>query len=325
MVNQKQMLSRPERLLREVIRDFPRAPEAVNLFRSMLREPDGLRWPEWCFIPMSAWNAVAMQFGTDFSVSGLSMTMNRLHHLMGWRYSKGIYRFDSTIFSLLISSPPVGDLPAEVFKRLPEWTIYIETPESLPDLPGLHGFFVSLEYEISERNPEHPEELRLLLDYEDGLFPVAMGLGDWSVEESITMFLNENGTSPEFNARVGLKLARHIRPLLSLVLWICSDAPEIDSDRVPGISPTRPGEKKTKRGWRLFPAEHERLWTVGGQTGEQLRRATENHVTGVPTGRHVVTHLRRGHWHGYWTGPRNIPAERRFVYRFLHPILVNPQ
>lgn len=322
-------LSRPETLLRELIRDYPQAPAAADRFRKELTEPDGMRWPEWCFVPMSAWNAVVMEFGVfpGRSAVDLHIDMSRLHHLMGWRYTKSIYRFDPDLYTLLVSSPPEGNVPAAVLKRLPEWTLYIETPGGTPQLPDLQGFFVALEYEIAERDSSYPEELRLLLDFgpHSALTPLAIALGDFSVAEAIAVYLNENGAGQEINTHMGKVLAGQVLPLISLVLWICSDAPEVDSDRVPGSSPSRPVPKKTRRGWRLFPADHESYWTVGRVTGSQLRRAAESHATGDPTGRHVKTHLRRGHWHGYWQGSRKDLSERRLFYRFLSPILVNPQ
>lgn len=326
---QKNGLSVPEAMLRNLLKDYPDAPAAADLFRQELRTEGGMRWPEWCFVPMSAWNAMVMSVGTVFLPSLISIEMSRLHALMGWRYTKGIYRFDPEIFSMLVNAPPEGNIPSEVLKRLPEWSLYIETPGGIPQMPDLIGFFVSPEYEISDRNPETPEELRLLLitdRAEHGMLPVPLKIGDWTVTEALNMIISESGMTPRDCGRLSSEVAEYVTPLLSLVLWICSDAPEIDSDRSPGTSPLRPAEKKVKKGWRLFPAEHERIWKVGENTGEQLRRAqTAAPVHAAGSGRTVATHLRRGHWHGYWTGHRNIPAERRFVYRFLHPILVNPQ
>lgn len=322
-------ISVPEALLQDMIRDFPEAPAAADLFRQELRRSGGMRWPEWCFVPMSAWNAFVLDRAFTIPPAIISIQMSRLHALMGWRYSKGIYRFDPEIFELLVNNPPEGNIPSSVLKRLPEWSVYVETPGGIPQMPDLKGFFCSLEYEISERNPEVPEELRLLLITDkalNGMLPVPLKLGDWTVAEALNMIIRESGMSKKTNDRLTAEVAEYVRPLLSLVLWICSDAPEIDSERQPGTSPSRPAEKKVKRGWRIFPASHEKIWTVGKTTGEQLRTArSEIHGNAETTGRTVATHLRRGHWHGYWTGHRNAPAERRFVYRFLHPILVNPQ
>jgi hypothetical protein len=34
-------------------------------------------------------------------------------------------------------------------------------------------------------------------------------------------------------------------------------------------------------------------------------------------------HVRRAHWHTYWTGPRKDPQKRKPVLKWLSPILVN--
>jgi hypothetical protein len=36
----------------------------------------------------------------------------------------------------------------------------------------------------------------------------------------------------------------------------------------------------------------------------------------------VRSHIRRAHWHGYWTGPKKEPEKRKFKLLWLHPILV---
>ncbi|MDR1660399.1 MAG: hypothetical protein LBR94_08720, partial [Desulfovibrio sp.] len=59
----------------------------------------------------------------------------------------------------------------------------------------------------------------------------------------------------------------------------------------------------------------------------QAAESPPRHGTGESAPRRA--HIRRAHWHGYWTGPRkprpDIPEERqwrRFSYRWLHPMLV---
>lgn len=39
-------------------------------------------------------------------------------------------------------------------------------------------------------------------------------------------------------------------------------------------------------------------------------------------GRSVTPHLRRPHWHSYWTGPRTHPENRQLVLRYIAPVLV---
>ena len=125
---------------------------------------------------------------------------------------------------------------------------------------------------------------------------------------------------PIVAARMATETAVELKPFVSLLLYLCSDAPEIDDSRVPGTSP-----RKTKRGWSLFPADKVRFWDVAAKAGESLRRMANAPVEeDGPEGLHVKvrTHLRRAHWHGFWTGPRN--GERLFKYKWLPPIIVNP-
>jgi hypothetical protein len=108
-----------------------------------------------------------------------------------------------------------------------------------------------------------------------------------------------------------------IQPYLSLVIYLCSKEPEYKG----GSSPSRPRPKRTKKGWRLFPASRPRVWAVGQDTGEAIARAHRqpSQQTGERT--RPEPHIRRAHWHGFWVGPRG--GERRFEYKWLPPIPVN--
>jgi hypothetical protein len=61
-----------------------------------------------------------------------------------------------------------------------------------------------------------------------------------------------------------------IVPLVSLVLYVCSQASEIGE---PGRQPHRPEAKRTKRGLQHFPADKPTTWDVGVRLGAALRRA----------------------------------------------------
>lgn len=54
----------------------------------------------------------------------------------------------------------------------------------------------------------------------------------------------------------------------------------------------------------------------------EVRRAADGagHGNGG-SGRHVSTHVRRGHWHGYWLGPKDAPTDLEI--KWVAPIIVN--
>jgi hypothetical protein len=105
--------------------------------------------------------------------------------------------------------------------------------------------------------------------------------------------------------------------LLSVLLYLCADEPEID-----GLVPMPPKVARTKKGRAILPTParplvHECGYRLGARLDAALHAASE-HADG--TGTKVAAHVRRAHWHAYWTGPRD--GERRLSLRWLSPMLV---
>jgi len=88
--------------------------------------------------------------------------------------------------------------------------------------------------------------------------------------------------------------------------------------------PARPRPTKTRdSGWRYFPPENPTIWNVGSHLGAALRAAYERESRDLG-GTHASPrpHIRRAHWHSYWTGPRKDPERRRLILKWLHPMVV---
>lgn len=276
-------------------------------------------WPDWCFLPMAAWYAM-VSAGNNMNTLPLDLVgdVAKLAAVGSWRYSQGIYQVDSDMMAALKNSPVSGSLPSEVLYRLPEWCVYVETPDQQWLGDTMYGFWAHLEWDVNTGR----SELRFLLDCEKDVIGLPLHLGAWTVTEAVDRAVSEAakqaksvgvvmGVSPDITQNI----ASQINPLVSMLLYLCSEEPEIDDSREPGTSPVRPSPKKTKKGWRLFPPDKPRYWSVGTDTGSQLRQA----IAGDSTGRTVRAHLRRGHWHGFWTGPRH--GEQKFVYRWISPLV----
>ncbi|EKA7659286.1 hypothetical protein OL397_004460 [Salmonella enterica] len=220
----------------------------------------------------------------------------RLSGLAAWRATQGIYRFDPDLYAALITTP-VDRLPAEVLTLLPEWGVYVETPGH----DRFTGFFAHCDYDPRSKSPE----LRLLLDTVDNLIPVAIPVMNGMLSDAI------DTATPGF----GKQLADMCQPLVSLVLYICSVSADFGH-----YTAFRPMPKKTKRGLRLFPPDKSTVINTGERIGSVLRASrqiSQNSAPAVPTGRTVQPHVRRAHWHGYWSG-----TPRKLSIRWMHPVLV---
>lgn len=297
---------------------YPMAWDQVDMFRAS-RGVDLPKWPAWCFMPMAAWYAIVSE-GRRLSPD-LASDVGRLAAIGTWRYSQGVYRLDPDFLGALTGSVVSGPIPSDVLHRLPEWSLYVETPGMTWNGGVMYGFWAHLEWDVNTER----HELRLLIDAEQELTPIPIHIGPWTVTEAIDRAIGE---AVRQASTVGINLSTNtddieglsaaVNPLVSILLYLCSDEPDIDDERQPGSHPEKPSPKKTKRGWRLFPADKPRIWSVGGAIGKQLR---DNGSDDGANGRTTKAHLRRGHWHGYWTGSK--AEQQKFKYNWISPMVVS--
>ena len=177
-------------------------------------------------------------------------------------------------------------------------------------------------------------ELRLVLDVTgpagDELIVMPIHLGKGGVAEGVEAMLKEAArqfpvTSANARGRCRRGSPATFRPLVSLVLYLCSQAAEIKEAGAGKRVPTRPKPQKTKKGMRIFAPDHPSRWEVGYRLGAALRQALSEHEPAEPTGTHASPrpHIRRAHWHSFWVGKKDQPDARSVTLKWLPPIPVN--
>lgn len=294
---------------------------------------DEMGWPDWCYLPMGGWHAIAMQHAS--SPLAISQLTAKFAALGTWRMTQGIYRFDPALYPALIETPVSGDIPEDVLYQLPEWCVYIETHDLLFEGHAVYGFWCHLEYDFNTGR----HELRFLADTDAGVIPAILHLKGGSLLDALDASLAESSAQA---ARLGLELEldsdktkadllEFLPSALSLVLYLCSQ--QEFTRRGVSDTPKNPEAKKTKKGWKLFSAAGPAEWDVGVRIGAALRKAYHAEETGkdsAPTGRQVRPHVRRAHWHTFVSGPRiakdgsDIPADKRKRnLKWVPPIAVN--
>jgi hypothetical protein len=315
---------RPVEVLNTYSKRYPDAWAQMEWFRAAKGSDLG-DWPDWCWVPVAGAYAVVSR-GGDID-HALVPDVAVIHALAAWRLSQGIYRFDPEIYEEVASTPLARELPSDLLLRLPEWCVYVEARE--PDQPALRGLWACLESDVNDGS----RELRMVMDF-DGSDPLCLPLHivpnatleqclEDTMEHTAIQAIQHGHAPPSEQVVVdyretGRQMRSQVARLANLVLYLCADAPDLDRQ------PMRAEPRKTKRGPRWFPAERPSQIEVGARTARWLREARAR-VQALPPGEErgpVTPHIRRAHWHGFWSGQLSKPDERRFSLRWLPQIPV---
>lgn len=306
------------------------------------RPRDDPAWPDHVYLPLEMAGRAIIQWasetGSTLDRSSLLADAAVLAGLAAWRVTQGIYRFDSTLYQDLIETPVTGQIPADLLTRLPEWCVYIETPGlEVPLMRGgttpLHGVWCWVDRTIAN----HIDQLVIMMHVDLNrvagtpctFIPLVGTLEDGieTVEQMWRSSLHAGTTGIIPSHRFRQESLRHLPPIISLLLYLCSETADYG-----GVErPSNPRPKRTRLGWRLFPPDKPRTWDVGVRLGSALRAAYHHAETQHPVGAHARPrpHIRRAHWHTFLAGPAKhggqpIPADqRKRLVKWLPPIPVN--
>jgi hypothetical protein len=218
---------------------------------------------------------------------------------------------------------------------LPEWCVYIETPaRNLPSGKRVEGFFAHLNTAASDADPE----LHLLLDDPAGvLHSIVVSLSASTLEDACRISSIDrsnyeqkvcwsNGSAAELvhermAADEPADAAADLSPLISTLLYICSQSADYRDAAGIRNAPRNPAPVQTRKGPRVFPPDDPTIWETGYRLGASLRSSVRQELGRTGTNRSSpVPHIRRAHWHSFWLGRRENVGERRLAVRWLPPI-----
>jgi hypothetical protein len=300
----------------DIVQKYPNCWTEYNKFRDA-RGKDLPIWPEWCWAPLAASYAIISR--GKMLDTNLVDDVGILGALAAWRMTKGIYQFDQDMLAAIWETPINNELPIDILYRLPEWCVYVEAPKGA-DVFGteLFGYFAHLEWDPNDGRTE----LRLLLDTAAKIIVIPVHLlPQRSLLECVGAMIAETekwAPVPHRDA-VEKTIAETIAPMISTLLYLCSENADIADGRGQKLAPSNPRPQRIKGGVKVFPATITTPWRVGSRVGDALRQAQAN-SNADNTGKRA--HVRRAHWHSYWTGSKGSPDERKIILKWLHPILI---
>lgn len=263
--------ARLQKYLAEYGQRYPEAWKDYQKFR-VGRGGDLPNWPDWCWCPLAAAYAIISGGGPNKILFEMGSEIGIVGALSAWRMTKGIYRFDTDLFSALWSTQIEGDLPIDILYYLPEWCVYIEAPDGYKWFDSvLLGWYTYLEWDVNENRPE----LRFVLDCEDRLWPYSIHLDKSNLIDCVaaSMETSKINARKEYQFEIpeiddhAEKIAEIIEPLVSVSLYLCSQAADISDLRGHREHPGNPRHTKTKEGMRTFSASNNTVWLTGYRIG----------------------------------------------------------
>lgn len=326
----KQDIYLPLKMLRALTTQYPIVWKEMEEFHDMNGTASSVSWPEWCYAPIEAALTVVSD-GHDLSrlsmneVSAVVTCAQLVSVLAPWRLSKEVYVINEDIKDLLFEQKDDIDIPVDILMHLPYQCFYVELHNTYFDNEKIHGFFVSLDYNVKL----HERDLKLTFLSENGdsfTYPIDLDAG--TIENSIKK-LNEQLAE---HAKGNKKLEKYaeadpakdeetitfIKQVMQVVLYILAQNAE--------IAPDEEQATVTKRGKVIKDKYSEiRKWDVGERIGATIRqqKMKASDSDSEPTTHNSPRpHMRRGHWHHFWTGPKNEPENRLLVLRWLSPMVI---
>lgn len=213
--------------------------------------------------------------------------------LSSWDDSKQVYRIGKELWDEL-RIDEADEVPVDALLRLPYGCIFIERrwvdeyeqllTDDMADIWGEASCYVTRYYE-----------------------------GCFCWVEGRTLFVDSLTHHCEMTAHSHSYLLEHI---LGSLLYISSKEADVRTVYVPQ-------KNQSRKSRQTDCTVHDVGFRIAPQLAE-VRRVYELEAKGQDggkTGRHVAPHVRRGHWHGYWTGPRENPTGLEI--KWVAPTVVN--
>lgn len=263
-----------------------------------------------------------------------------------WESSKQVYRVNDGLWNEM-SIEEAEELPMSLLNRMPYDCLFIQHRELMEVPLGESGHRAVIEREgyfcFRDDDGFHIAALNGRSDFmprqENAITPMPVSfdkcesVGDCMgvITKAVSLYTKaardkmekELGFSPADDyVASGARLLMEtmgfsdIGKLAGTLMYICSKEADVRTVYVPQ-------KNQSRKSRQTDCTVHDVGFRIAPQLAE-VRRVYEHDAEeriGGATGRHVAPHVRRGHWHGYWTGPRENPTGLEI--KWIAPTVVN--
>jgi hypothetical protein len=319
-----------ERFCRNMLSSYPGAVKAIGV-QLENKASDSDAWPGWCELPMSyVYSALTIEaVDSDDAIRLIGkIGLEKIAELTAafiWMRYRVVYRFDNDFSEVLMEQPFEGDIPGEALNTMPFPCVYVEKETILGEELST-GFFAWVDWDARESK----RKLQFLFLLRSGdtylhTLPIVGSLDDsLKALHDSCVSLSQTKIARKLDAEITAAAKMHLSPDITTVagclnhlLYLCSEEPDI-----PDIDRFKQRRTHDRNGIPKRTASLE----VGTRIGSIFRKAKQGNYASASemnSGHRSqsVPHIRRAHWHHYWTGPKK--GERILVLKWLSPILVN--
>lgn len=313
---------------------YPGIWDIIDYLLDAIKDDPNTQWDRSvCLCPISAAYAACTQYGDNYFNMPAPSVVTALYT---WRREKLIYKFDDDLASELMDTADDIVVPVEILEHLPAKCVYIDLPKSIKQT-YLDGFFAFIEHDVNT----HMKELRINPIDANGepsdhhslhLYPGAtIGDGikvsfDFAYEQAQKVKELHPDISDDVSLERFIEEQKEATPFIEfcvqLLLYICADNAEIEEN---------PKQKSIYRPTSKIRDQFKevRQWDVGVKIGASLRKARAHSTPAQesdmpPLNRKFKNrpHIRRAHWHHFWTGSKN---SQNLILRWVSSIVVNAE
>lgn len=240
---------------------YPQAWSMADAMRDTRGRPGIPDWPQWCYLPMAGWYAAVARVrngGRPLQDLAAIGDVSRLAALGTWRMTQGIYRFDHALRERIAAAGLPAHVPCQALHALPQWCVYVETPDTVWQDRTVAGFWAHLECDANDGGVE----LRLLLDTAAGLQAIAVPLTDGPLAHALRHAETPAARTQDKEAAESATPATSaLLPWVLPLLHLAGGHAVFSRNGVPD-QPANPAPRKTKRGIQTFAAASPVVWTV---------------------------------------------------------------
>ncbi|QYW05262.1 hypothetical protein pEaSNUABM21_00248 [Erwinia phage pEa_SNUABM_21] len=278
------------------------------------------------------------QFDAVMRLHKLSFDAAAVYTQFVWSFTKGVFKIDQEIWKHLAEGEPPKILPSDTLKRLPNWSQWLDTSLRMVRHDSASDTLFALTTEgfwSTYLCYDHQNRTHMFL-----VAPTVMQIGkesfiattlvmfditkDHEMEDNMDWQITATSTDGQTSVRFtkehetygkifdGL-VSAWIDSAVNALLFVASSVDNVYKGGVKGIIPRKQGKT-----FKVLPIRDVRVWHVGSELLNEIRQYESDVASESSQNRRA--HIRRGHYHNYWYGPRD--GERVLKAKWLPPCVV---